>query len=187
MKKLFIILGIIAALLMLWLGSQGVFRNVEIEEGYKGPFTLVYEVHIGDYKEVGNIQNRLYKSLMEDNIDCTQGFGIYYDNPAKVKPEELRAITGCIVPAIFKVRLEKLGNVYKVKNIPQTKCVGSTFPFKNMASIIIGIMKVYPKLQIYIERNNLQTGPAMEIYDVPNKKIEYLFPIENLDSFAENF
>jgi predicted XRE-type DNA-binding protein len=48
------------------------------------------------------------------------------------------------------------------------------FPYKNSFSIIAGIIKVYPKIEQYIQDNNLKTNEIMEIYDVPSNKIIYL-------------
>ena len=50
------------------------------------------------------------------------------------------------------------------------------FPFTNPASILFGIAKAYPALNKYMKENKIDdTTYAMEIYDIPGKKIIYLF------------
>jgi hypothetical protein len=39
---------------------------------------------------------------------------------------------------------------------------------------MLGIFKVYPAMENYLETNNLpQTGPVIEIYDEPASQIHY--------------
>ena len=39
-------------------------------------------------------------------------------------------------------------------------------------SVMIGLMKVYAALMKYIKANRYaETGPVMEVYDIPNNKI----------------
>ena len=51
------------------------------------------------------------------------------------------------------------------------------FPFRNKFSIFVGIMRVYPAMESYLEQMGYEEAPVMEIYDVPNKKIIYIMEI----------
>jgi hypothetical protein len=165
------IIGLIA-----FFGHIGVFSKVVIDEKEMGPFVLVYNEHKGDYKHTAKIQDDIYYSLLNDHkIETYKGFGIYYDNPKKVPVEELRSIAGCILEPSDYDKIEMLQeNGFNIKEIPQQNSIVTEFPFKNQFSIIAGIMKVYPKIEKYIEKHNLTTSEMMEIYDVPSKKIIYL-------------
>ncbi|MFC1567125.1 hypothetical protein ACFL4A_04740, partial [bacterium] len=148
---------------------------------------FVYEKNIGDYKNTALIQQKLFNDLISDNIACTRGFGIYYDNPANVETENLRSISGCIIEYKDRSKLERIRAHYNILEVPLSKGIVSEFPMKNPISFIIGMMKVYPKMSKYIMNRQIQTGPAIEIYDMLNRRIEYFFPTENLESFFVNF
>ena len=66
----------------------------------------------------------------------------------------------------------------KVKLYKKKKCVVIEFPFKTIASIIIGIRRVYPELKDYMKKNKYKNVPIMELYDKPNEKILYIAPIK---------
>jgi len=174
-----IIFGIFLLLLIgvvIFLNYIGFFSKIVIEEKQMGPFILVYGEHKGDYKGTAKIQDDIYYSLLNDNkIETFKGFGIYYDDPKKVPTEELRSIAGCILEKSDYKKIETLKERgFKIKEIIKQNSIVVEFPFKNTFSIIAGIMKVYPKFEEYIEKNNLTKNEMMEIYDNPSKKIIYL-------------
>jgi effector-binding domain-containing protein len=155
----------------------GILQEVEIKEQEVGPFKVVYETHIGDYSKVGSIQDEIYSSLVDDGINTTKGFGIYYDNPQEVEKEQLRSEVGVIIDEKDYPKIYELKGKYNVKDIPKANNVIATFPYRNKYSIMIGVFKVYPKLKEYIEEKGYGPTPAMEIYDTDNQKIAYLFEI----------
>ncbi len=167
----FIIIGIV-----LFLFYLGFFSKIIIEEKEMGPFVLIYEDHKGDYKWTAKIQNDIYYSLLNEyKIETFKGFGIYYDNPKKVPVNELRSIAGCILEKWDYNKIIYLKEKsFKIKEIPIQNSIVVEFPYKNSFSIIAGIIKVYPKIEQYIQDNNLKTNEIMEIYDVPSNKIIYL-------------
>jgi len=169
-----IIILIIVGLLTVytWLGG---FKKVQFSIQEAGGEVLVYESHIGDYKNVGKVIDKMYYALLnEEKVECFRGFGIYYDNPQKVEKEKLRADVGNILENPTPEVLTKLTPKYKIKTLDIQKYLVTEFPYKNQMSIIMGIMKVYPALNRCIRENNLsEDGFVMEIYDVPGKKIIY--------------
>jgi hypothetical protein len=176
LKIIFSIFLLILISVAIFFNYIGFFSKVVIEEKQMGPFTLVYDEHKGDYKGTAKIQDNIYYSLLNDyKIETFHGFGIYYDDPKTVPTEKLRSIAGCILEKSDYEKIETLKEKgFKIKKIPKQNSVVVEFPFRNTFSIIAGIMKVYPKIEKYIEENNLTKNEMMEIYDNPSKKIIYL-------------
>ncbi len=176
-KNTFYLVSILIASFVGGLFYFGILQEVTIQEQEIGPLKIVYETHLGDYSNVGEIQDKIYSSLREDGINTTKGFGIYYDNPKEVEKSLLRSETGVIIEEKDYSRISELRVKYNVKDIPKAKNVIATFPYRNKYSIMFGVFKVYPKLNKYIEEKNYKPSPAMEIYDKENQRIVYLFEI----------
>ncbi|HPS58328.1 MAG TPA: GyrI-like domain-containing protein [Spirochaetota bacterium] len=168
---IFVILGLA--------GYLGMFSSVAVTQKSAGPYLLVYEKFTGPYSETGPVQMKLYESLKTDGIETFRGFGIYLSDPEKVPASELRSEVGCIIEAKDYAKVKALSGRYSVKNFEKEDCVYAEFPIKNNLSYIAGVMTVYPALGNYIKKNGLtdRTGYSMEIYDIPAKKITYLFPL----------
>jgi len=141
----------------------------------QGGETLVYENLTGDYKQSPVIMDKVYYSLLKDDkIETYKGFGIYYDNPQKVETSELRSEIGCILEEKDSLKINDLKNKYNIKTYPKGSYIVTEFPFKGKISVIIGLLKVYPKLADYVKKHGYnENGAVMEIYDTPNKKIVY--------------
>lgn len=185
-KTILILILLILAGLALFLASSGAFYKPTIERSKTESIHLVHVTFIGDYSKTKTPMDKIYSDLEKEGIKTTKGFGIYYDNPQKVKREECRSVVGCILEKedISKIEmLKKKG--FKITELPGSETVKSEFPFKNPVSIILGIMKVYPQLEIYLRENKIDPKPIMELYDVPAKKIVYLLYNGIPDSFFE--
>ena len=169
-----IIITVLVSLLVIVYLYYGGFRTIKFTEEEQGGETLVYEEMIGDYGQSPIVQMKIYEALLNEKIETTKGFGIYYDNPKKVERSEMRSDVGCIAEGLDSTAIAQLAEKYNVKILPKSKCIVTEFPNKGMLSIFIGIIKVYPALETYCKRNGLEdNSPIMEIYDVPNKKIIY--------------
>lgn len=155
----------------------GILGDIVVKEQEAGPFKVVYETHLGDYAEAGAIHDGIYSSLVEDGINTTKGFGIYYDNPKEVEKSKLRSEVGVIIEEADYSRALELKEKYNIKDIPKSSYAIATFPYRNKYSIMIGVFKVYPKLNAYLEEKGYSLGPAMEVYDSANNRIVYLFEI----------
>ncbi|SKC62929.1 hypothetical protein [Maledivibacter halophilus] len=175
-KIILIALLVIIVGIILFLNYVGFFSKIVIEEKKMGPYVLVYEEHKGDYKGTRKIQDNIYDSLLNKyGIETFKGFGVYYDDPKKVSKEELRSIAGCILEESDYNSIKKLKESnFKVTEIPKQNSIAVEFPFKNAFSVFIGIMKVYPEINKFVEKNGLNQKEIMEVYDVPAKKIIYI-------------
>lgn len=176
MKWIFTALGGILFFVLIYVWFYGGFSRVKIAQKEIGPYTLCYDFHQGDYSKIGTVMDRVFDDLKKkDNLSTTLGFGLFYDKPGFVEKDELRSIGGCILPRGFDP--VSLTSGYSISEFPKTSAIVCEFPYKGMASVIFGVMKVYPALNKYIKENHIPDTPLLEIYDIPNKKIVYAAPI----------
>jgi len=179
MKKIILsVLFLVIMAILIFLDMSGLFFPIRIEEKEAGPYVLVYADHIGDYKNISKIMDMIYTSLRDtEKIQTSRGMGIYFDDPKTVSADKLRSIAGSILDEKDWDKIPQLENRYKVKRIPVQRMVTAEFPFENQLSVMIGVLRVYPKLSVYMKEKGYTGKEATEIYDMPNKKILYMFPI----------
>lgn len=156
---------------------MGVFSTPAAAEKVMGPYTLVYDSYVGDYKETGKVFDRIHNSLAADGITATKGIGIYYDNPSKTPKDQLRSDCGSVLEEKDSARVAELEKKYKVKMIPQQESVVTEFPVRNVLSYMIGPMKAYPALMQYAQQKGYKSGMMYELYDMPAKKIYFVMEI----------
>jgi hypothetical protein len=154
----------------------GVFDEVVMTSGERGPFFLVYREHIGPYREVKFVKAEVARYLAGRHETVpARGFARFLDNPQKVQPENLRSTVGYITDSL----LSGVTTPYKTDIFPQTRCVSGIFPIRSRLSQFIGALKFYPRLFRYCRREKLKmAGPVLEIYDSSEKRIEYIAPIK---------
>jgi len=173
-KMVIIILITMVALFFAIYTYFGGFKTISFYVTDAGGETLAYKEVKGDYKQTKEIMNIVYDLLLNDlKIETHKGFGLYYSDPKSVPTDELRSDVGCIVEDADSTKIELISQHLKVKICPKGKYIITEFPNRGFISIVIGIMKVYPAFNDYIEQNGYKNGPIMEIYDMPNKKIIY--------------
>ncbi|MDR0927387.1 MAG: hypothetical protein LBO69_06430 [Ignavibacteria bacterium] len=178
MKILKIILIIVAVIIAVCIGITayyGGFHTVEFATSEQGGEILVYEDFTGDYSRTGEVTGRVYNKLKNDfGIETTKGFGYYFDNPDLVEASKCRAQIGCILNPSDSGRIEELSKAFKIRIFPKGQYTFTDFPYKGMASIFVGMMKVYPEYTKLADTSKADLkGPLMEIYDVANETITY--------------
>ncbi|MFV0417589.1 MAG: GyrI-like domain-containing protein [Dysgonomonas sp.] len=170
-----LLIGIIVVLTAVY-AYYGGFKLITFEVKEAGGEVLVYEIVSGDYSQSPIYMDSVYSVLLNKfNIETTKGAGVYYDNPQQIEKSKLRSEIGCLLDApIDSTQMAEISRKFKVKTLPKTNYIIGEFPHKGMMSVLVGIMKVYPALTKYIEKNGYKdAGPVIEIYDVPQKKIIY--------------
>ncbi|MCD4747084.1 MAG: hypothetical protein K8R58_12375 [Bacteroidales bacterium] len=175
MKIILIVLAILIIALTVFYAYYGGFKKIQISISKSGGEVLIYEKIQGDYKQSGVIMDKIYNSLLkEDKIETYKGFGVYYDNPRKVEKSKLRSEAGCILEKTDIDKLPILEKKYTIRTFPRKEYIITEFPFKGKISVFFSIMKVYPALNKFANKNGYnEESLVMEIYDVPNKKILY--------------
>lgn len=188
MKKIIWLLVVSVVLLIIgWLSYSGLFAKVTISESDEPGFFMVYEKHVGSYKNTAPVMDKIYEDLLANGITSTQGVGLYYDKPGDVEESKLRSVVGCILNNTADAqKIKGLGSKFKIVEIPASHYVKSTFPYSNTISIVIGIFKVYPEFSKYMKEKNYSGSPSFEIYDEQNKKIIYLMSLADNKALYES-
>jgi len=181
LKIVVAIIAVICAVILIGLAYYGMFSNIMFKISKQGGETFVYEEMKGDYSQTPHLMDKIYYSLLDsEKITATKGCGIYYDDPNKVEKNKLYSEVGCIVENIDNAKLNELKQKYKVKVIPVEQCISTEFPYKGQLSVLVGLMKIYPAMNRFIEENQYSnTGAVTEIYDMPNNKIIYRKTLNN--------
>ncbi len=176
MKIIFIIVVLIFLSLLGPLLYLGGFKNIVPSELEIPGMNLVYVKNIGSYYEVGPVMNKVYEDLKAVGIESTVGAGIYLDNPQKTPKQELRSLVGSIVSDNDALKAKEAN--FSILKIKTGKGVMAEFPYKNILSYMLAPMKIYPEMQKYLEKNEIVPEGSLELYDVPNKKIQIFFELE---------
>lgn len=170
----FVLIPVIIALLFGVYSYYGGFYDIKIREETAGGERIVYKKVTGDYKQTSSVTNEIYDYLLHDlKIKTYKGIGIFYDNPRKVKKEELRSEAGCIIEPDDIDKLDTTLCKYEIKQLPRQESVVTEFPYKGGISVWIGLIRVIPKLEKQVEAHHLPERPVVEIYDIPHQKIRY--------------
>lgn len=188
MKKALIGLFILVASVVVSLSYYGLFAKIEIREVEMGPYYFAFDKHQGEYQNIGPVFSKLYYRLMNDNIDSKQGLGIYFDNPRLVEKSNLRSIAACLVEGKDPKTRGVLERKYRVGEIPRSLCAVVEFPYKGNLSVVLGVMRVYPKLGEWLKDKEYPDMPLLELYDQAAGKTYYIAPIHlNPEDFQKLF
>ncbi|MBU0927517.1 MAG: GyrI-like domain-containing protein [Spirochaetes bacterium] len=165
----------LAAVATLAAARYGAFLRVTPTLSEEGGERLVYEELRGDYRLSGPAMDRVYYSLLNERaIETFLGFGLYYDDPRRTPKAELRSEAGCVIEDPDRTRASELGPGFLQRDFPRGTYATAEFPFRGKASIMLGILKVYPALAAAATAAGYGPGGfIMERYDVPGKRILY--------------
>ena len=154
--------------------SYGFYQKLRFTQQTCGGEWIAYLEFKGEYKQSGKYMDEVYQVLLDEyQIQTKKGIGIYYDNPKELPTDQLRAEAGCIIDEADAKALMN-HNKLKIKQLETSPCLITNFPYKGKMSVIVGVLKVYPAMQMYLQQNKLaKDGPVIEIYDQPAKQIQY--------------
>jgi len=183
MKKGLLILGglvgIVVLVSMIFLAYIGMFSDFKAEMKDMGPYTFVYEKHVGPYSETKKVFDRVDKKLVKAGIRAERGFGIYYDNPADVAASKLRSECGSLIEGENIEKFKKVKDDFNVKIVPRSKSIVVAFPIKNAMSYMFGPMKCYPILNKVVKEKKLKVNhAAYELYDMKKKVTYFVMPVK---------
>lgn len=180
MKIIKWILVLIALVLVSGIGFaayMGLFSTPEVLVENRGPYTFIYDSFTGPYKDTAPVFDRVMKDVEAKGVSVEDGLGIYYDDPRKTPPEQLRSDCGVVIDEGEKAQLSLLQDRYKIKTLEEAKSLVVRLPIKNSLSYMIGPSIAYPALEKYAKKNQLKTTVAYEYYDMSAGIIEYIMPI----------
>ena len=179
MKKALIIIAFLAAVALGLVLYSGICYSVSVTEKEIGPYAMVLKKHIGSYYKTGSVFEEVGEVLGKKiDIKTLKGAGLYYDDPAKVKEEELRSECGFIVSSADLGKIGALDEGLFVRDFQKKVCATCEFPIKTYLSYMIGPSKVYPVLGEYLKGKTTDGDFGLEIYDMQEKKIIYCMPIK---------
>jgi len=162
----------------------GAFKSVSVEQGERGPYTIIYKTHVGPYHKIVATIEDVEKWARNNNLKCRLSFGEYLDDPRTTEEGRLNSRGGCLIDPLAedeKNILEKLkSNLpqdFKIAEIEKTKAVVALFT----GAPGIGPLKVYPKAEDYIREHKLTPkGSVIEIYEVFDSRsvqTTYIWPV----------
>lgn len=188
MYVLLVALIILVALNLIFFGYFGAFTKIVVAKETRPSAVLAYQTYQGKYSKVGPVMNALYADLIRDfQVSPTRGFGLYYDDPREVAAEQCRAVVGCVLDDTEDEKMAQIRERFSVVEMPESQALVVRFPYKGSLSIILGVLRVYRPLLKQIERQNIGSGPIMEIYDMPNCVIEYIRPYSLKNELLEQY
>lgn len=177
-----------SAILLAVLFWYGYFSTVQVQEKPVGPYTMVYRVHTGSPAGVAKVMEEVCSRLQDEfQVADAIGFGLYYDDPQTVAPENCRAVVGCIIEDDQQGDLHAIADSFTVARFPRGMAVVVDFPYKNKLSVLFGMLKGYPVLSTYVEGKGLAKKPVLEMYDVKRGRIRYVHSTGLADSFFETY
>ena len=156
------------------LAWYGLFASVTFSQQSIPTFSFVYQKHVGDYRQSARIIKDISTYLRDKGIATTSDMGLYYDNPRRIPVERLRFLAGSILPEGTTIKQASLKEGYRVATITGATLPTVRFPYKGKLSVVLGTLKVYPKLTAWFKINPGQEGPILEIYDNTKNEIRYL-------------
>lgn len=182
MELIFLFFGSFGAVVILFLAYSGFFKPVLFSKVERTPFYAAFTKAQGDYKDIPHKQIEVFNALQNKGIESNVSFGIYYDDPKKVAKEQLRAVCGVIIDEAQAKALE--GSGIELLSFPKMQSYKAGFVYKSGLSIMLAIIKVYPAFKKFAKRLGVEPRMTLEIYDFPNKQIEFYFPLENEEALS---
>ncbi|XP_008284311.1 testis-expressed sequence 264 protein [Stegastes partitus] len=144
--------------------------------------TFAYKFKEGPYKDCGQ--------LFRESSSIGPGLatiGVFYDDPKKVPGTLCRCAVGSILSEGENKADEELLKRYEtsgfnVFSFPEvTHMVTTSFPHRTFLSALLGIMRVYPRLDHYIKERRLCAHPFLEIYR--DSQIQFMAPLARQGDF----
>ena len=162
------------ATVVAWLSYHlGAFKTVDITQAKRPAMKMIYKDHTGSYHKIVSVIQEVEAWAKSQNIDCSESFGEYIDDPNLIEEIRLRSHGGCIV----KDFPANLPSDYKTQEIPERDYVIAVFE----GSPGIGPAKVYPKAEAFMKNHQfVMDGSVIEIYVIHSQKemtTTYLFPV----------
>lgn len=179
MKKIIIIIAVVVIAILGFIGYSGLFTSVAITEEQIGPYTMVVKKHMGSYYKTKATFEEV-EAMLKKNIDTKKlkGVGFYYDDPAKVKEDQLRSECGFIIDKTDVDKIGKLPDGIQMREFNKTLCAVGEFPLRSFLSYMIGPARVYPKFLEYGKGKQFVADYSLEIYDSAAGKIQYCMPLK---------
>lgn len=175
MKKVLIIVGVIAIAFIGFYWYIGGFESLEVKKKRMGGYLVAGLNYTGPYHMVGPTMEKADSTLRSMGINCTKGFGIYYDNPETTPENQLRSYVGNVIESADAALIEEMQlQGLRVDSISEKESLVAEMTTRSTLSYMIGPMKAYPLLTEAIKANTCVPTMSYELYDVPAQKTYYV-------------
>jgi hypothetical protein len=175
-KRIAAIFFVLAIVVIILLWYVGFFGSYGVMEKLVGPYIFVYENVNEKIENSQEVQNRVFNTLRSDGFHPRKHFGIYIFGKAK-KQDSIKA--GCLIETEDSIKLNNYENKYKILRFEKQFALTAEFPYQNRYSTISGMIRVYPSIKKYAKIKSFVLLPIIEIYDLPQKNIIYIMPIQS--------
>ena len=182
-----IILTILILLISYLVYETAILTPIIIKKESWPELQISYTTFIGPYKDAYQNVKKVEEFLQKKyNRDFSQDpcFGIYYDNPQKVEANKCRSVIGKILPSNIEPGQEKEGLIRFDKIEAIKDAIVVDYPLRSFLSIITGIIRTYPKLSQYLEKNGGQKNAMIELYGYRGKNTTFLTGLNELTGLA---
>ena len=166
------ILGIIVVVVLfvgvsLW--QSGVFSSPELKLETRPAYLYIYLERSGPFSEINKAKNDLQKMVKEQKLPVKTPCGVYFDDPAQSKNQQLRWRIGYTVEDSLT-----FSPPLKMDTIPAQRVIVASIK----AHPMVAPFKTYPALEKWVAENGYRiTGPAYEFY-YDDGLVEAMFPVE---------
>jgi AraC family transcriptional regulator len=180
-KLVFLLVSCLVVFIVTLFYRLGGHKSVSIERiENPQPIALLGHSHIGPYHKINTVITMVESWANQHNLPCLRSFGEYYDDPRTKDEARLRSFGGCVLDGIESLSLsEKPPEGFEIKTLP----IGSYVVAKFEGSPSIGPMKVYPKVQKWLDEQGLiMDGSVIEMYTIKGDRdalTEYFFKFKN--------
>ena len=174
-KKIIVGIGVFLLLNFVFFYYMDVFKDVVINEKNMGPYMVVYEPRIGDFKGTLDEADKVVDRLREKGFNPERRAIIYYDYTGSTPVKEWKSEVGCLVEIAEQGRKEEIKNNFNLRLLPQGKYATAYFPYKNSLSTNIAAAKIFPEL-LKRKRVGTKETPILVIFD--DQRITYLMSLE---------
>jgi hypothetical protein len=113
---------------------------------------------------------------------AVRGFGLFLNDPAATRAEDLRSLVGWLLDAKDAGKLDLVRAKYGVMEYGPFRSMVANFPFRTRLSPLAGIIRVYPEIRRHAAAKGYRLMPALEIYDEAGATITYSMPVSGLAS-----
>ncbi len=171
------VMSTILVTMIFFLVKQGVFIRVKPIIEITGGFAITKQHFIGDPKDVLSGLEKQIEIMKQLDIGYAHPLCTYHELPDK-KGNNANTDIGFVLYKGSKESLVELGKQIPLDTFEKKERIVVRFPFKGRLSIQFGIMKAYPALQKFAQKNNLIPGNITEMYNGIEKRIEYMMDFQ---------
>lgn len=180
-KNIKIIIILVMAAVIGYFVYSGMFTSAAVYENQeRGPYAIAYMENNGKSdagKQSKAIQN-LLSTINKLNINTTKTISILYGNPAKIKKDNFRSISGFILENPKKEQVQSIKKIAKYRMLPKAPYITAEFHLRTKVSAYIAQTKIYVAIREYLEKKNLEISKIMKIYDRKMKKLQYCVTVK---------